>query len=344
MHLTAMLNADLLPVLVYNLAVLVASMVVIAKSSELVVANSMRIVRLTRMAEAMFGFIVLSVTTNVPELAIAFSSALSANAQLSVGNIIGSNVAELTLVLGLLAIIAPIKLKRKTLQRLPLLLFVSSLVPLSLLGMQWFDPAQRIGDIIGTTLVLTFAFFIYYSVHRRIRVRFPPFPSNPRTILRRITRHFELYRSALIMCAGLLAVIVAASFAVSSAAAIADIAEISESVIGATLIAFGTTLPELSVSLTAARKRHKELAVANIIGSCLVKVTLVFGMLMLLSTVSVDIAVFSTLLVFLIGITMAVWYFFTSGSRLDRNEGILLVMVYVLFLISAFGVQLAVAL
>jgi len=343
MHLTAMLNAELLPVLVYNLAVLAASMFVIAKSSEFVVANSMRIVRFTRMAEAVFGFIVLSVATNVPELALAFSSAISGNAPLSAGNIIGSNVAELTLVFGLSAIICPITLKRKIFQRLPLLLFISSLVPLSLLGMQWFDSAQRLGGIIGTALVLTFAFFVYYSVHRRIRIRFPKMPSNPRTILRRITKHFELYRAALVLCAGLLAVIVAASFIVSSAAAIAGIAEISESVIGATVIAFGTTLPELSVSLTAIRKRHKDLAVANIIGSCLTKVTLVFGMLMLLSPVFVDIAVFSTLLVFLIGITMAVWYFFTSGSRLDRKEGIVLVMVYVLFLISAFGVQLAIA-
>lgn len=320
--------------LLYQLFIFAISIVILSKSSHIVIKNSLRIARITKLGELVIGFILLSVATSLPELAVSFSAIKSGNVGISIGNLLGSNVANLGIVLAIPAIMTPMVVKKGTFRKLPTLLFFSSIIPLFFLTM------QEMSRYIGLVLIFAFVFFALYSMKRKLSLKL--MHKEPKDILKKIMMPFEFYKALALLIFGMAIVIISSIFVVSSASKVSSLMGIAESVIGATIIAIGTSLPELSVSLTAIKTKHHEMAIGNTIGSCLTNITLILGVVLLLSPVAVNIKIFSTLLFFVIGITMVSWYFFTTGRKLDRMEGTVLLFIYMLFLISTFGVQLVI--
>ncbi len=318
--------------ILWNLLVFAASVLVLSKSSHIVIKNSVKIAKITKLGDLVIGFILLSVATSLPEMAVSFSAITSGNAGISIGNIIGSNIANLGLVMAVPAIISPILIKRGTYEKLPTLLFLSSIIPLLLLTV------YHVEKYVGAMLFLSFIFFSVYSVKKKISLKI--ISREPKSALKKLLLPFEFYKSLLLLFFGIVIVITSSHYVVKSASEISAVLGIAESVIGATVIAIGTSLPELSVSLVAIKTRHSSMAIGNTIGSCLTNMTLILGLVLLLSPGTININIFSTLLLFVIGITMVSWYFFTTGRTLDRKEGISLLFIYLLFLISTFGVQI----
>lgn len=318
----------------YQLLIFCISLVVLSKSSHTVIKNSVKIAKITQVDELVIGFILLSVATTTPELAVSFSAILSKNVGVSIGNLLGSNVTNLGLILSIPAIMSPIIIKKGTFEKLPSILFLSSIIPFTLFVI------DELSRLIGILLIAAFVFFAYYSIKKKISLKFPK--RRPREALKKVLIPIDLYKSIVFLCGGLLLVILSSNFVVSSASNISTVIGIAESVIGATIIAVGTSLPELSVALTAMKTKHPDLAIGNIIGACLINITLVLGIVLLFSPITINMSIFSTLLFFVVGITMISWYFFTTGRALDRMEGIFLLLVYVIFLISTFGAQMVI--
>lgn len=319
---------------IFHLSVFAVSMVTLAKTSHWVVKSSVKISRLTKLGELVVGFIFLSITTTLPELAVSYSAIVSGNAGISIGNLLGSNITNLGLIMSIPAIMAPIKIKRGTFEKLPTILFLSSIIPLLFLAMEWTS------ELMAFFLIGAFVFFAAYSVKTKISLRI--MHRDPKDAVNLFMQPFEVYKSVLTMILSAGVLIVSSVFVVDSASEIANTLGIAESVLGATIIAIGTSLPELSIALTAVKTKHNNMAIGNLLGSCLTNITLILGLVMLFSPVIVNIQVFSTLLLFVVAINMISWYFFTTGRVLDRNEGIVLMFVYILFLISTFGVQLSI--
>lgn len=320
--------------MIYQVFVFIISVILLSKSSHIVIKNSVKMAEMTKMGELVIGFLVLSVATSLPELAVSFSAIISGNVGTSIGNILGSNVANLGLVLAIPAIMSPMYIKREEFRKLPLILFFCSIIPLMLLVV------DEMSVYTGGLLVLSFGFFAMYSMNRKIT--FDIRPKMPKNLLKNILMPFSFYKTVGILALGLLGVIISSTFVVSSTSTISTSLGIAESVVGATIIAIGTSLPELSVSLTAIKTKHDKMAIGNTIGSCLTNITLILGVVLLLSPATVNAKIFSTLLFFVIGITMIVWYFLTSEQKLDRREGVILLFIYILFLISTFTVQISI--
>jgi cation:H+ antiporter len=333
MDLTAFIIAVATPDLMVQALIFAASVLVLSKSSEVVVKKSVDIANMTKIGEMVIGFLLLSIATTLPEMTVSIFAILSGETGVSIGNILGSNITDLALILAIPAIVAPISVKKGTFEKLPTILFLSYIIPVAFLAM------QNIGKYVGFVLVATYFFFALYSVKKRIRIKLPK--RRHVGLISQILAPVEIYSAAAVLVVGLALLLASSHFVVSSATAISEMAGIPESVIGATVIALGTSLPELSIALTAIRSKHYELTVGNVIGACLTNITFVLGMVLIFSPAKVDMGVFSTLIFFVIGTTIVSWYFFTTGRKLDRFEGIALIFIYILFIMTTFGIQLS---
>jgi cation:H+ antiporter len=301
--------------------ILFVSLAILSKSSHIVTDNSVKIAKITRLGELVIGFILLSIASSMPEIAVAFSAVTSGNVEITLGDIFGSNIADIVLVVGLMALISPIKIYKRTMKELSTMLFLTSLITL-LLFVIVFPPR-----IVGFILIFTFLIFCHFSVKRR--VTFKEFAERRKKVKLSIVLPLVL---------GLFFIILSSRFAVDSAANIANILGISSTVIGATIIAIGTVLPELAVGIASIKKNHVGLALGNTIGSCVVKVTVVLGSVLLMAPIITDLSIYSTLIGFMIFSAVLIWFFFGKG-RLDRIDGIFLILFYVLFLLAIFGIE-----
>lgn len=297
--------------------ILVTSLTVLAIASNYVVENAMRIAGFFKIGEMATGFILLSVSTSLPELSIGIISSREGEGAVSIGNVLGSNIADVLLVIGLMAIATGFTIKRDDAREFIRILFMTSIIPLGLLLV------NRLGSAEGAILIIIFVCYSYYLVKKEVSLEFRE----------RISR--KKFRTAVIIfTAGVAAVIVSADVAVNFAVGIATDVHISEAYIGATVVALGTSLPELAVDLSAVRKGNVRLALGDALGSCMTNLTLILGFTGLLSPMTYSMLAYSGFVLFLLLANMTLWYFFDTGRRLGRIEGIVLVLIYSAFILA----------
>jgi cation:H+ antiporter len=297
------------------------SLVILSKSSHIVSESSVKIAKITRLGELTIGFILLSLASSAPEIAVAFSAITSGDIGITLGNIFGSNIADILLIPGIMAILAPIKIYKKSMKDLSAILFLSSLIPLLLLITSLHS------RITGLILIFVFAIFCYFSASRKIT--FKEFVEKRRKIKLSL---------ALTLAFGLLLLFLSSRFVVDSAVRIANFLGVSESVIGATIISIGSVLPELAVGIASIKKRYINLALGNTIGSCIVKVTIVLAFVLLFAPFLVDLNLYTNLIGFMLAAAVLFWFFCGKGE-LDRIDGIILLLFYSTFLLAICGVE-----
>lgn len=305
-----------------QIMVLIVSLFFLVKSSDIVSGSAVNISRITGLGEMAIGFLILSVITSLPELAVAISAVNSGDIGISVGGLFGSNVANIGLVLGLTAILAPsvVKITQKSFRNLSLML-VLSLVPILALFL------TGLTSYLGFFLLFLFIAFCVYIIRNKVKVE------SDKTSVKG-----GLYRELLLVIAGVIVVLISAQFVVSSSVSISEFLGMEEAVMGATVIAVGTSLPELSVSLTAARKNHMNLALGNILGSCVTNLTLILGIVLALSTCVINAAIFTELIIILMIVNLALWRMLVD-NKIGLFDGVVLIFLYLIFLVSTISVQ-----
>ncbi len=317
--------------IIVQVMILFFSLIILIKSSHWVIESSIKLSHITRLSEMAVGFLLVSIATSLPELFVSISSVMSNNIGISIGNLLGSNVADLALIIGIAAIIAPIKIGRKKLRELSTILFLASAILIILLGLTF------ISKIVGLALILVFVYFAYFSIKKRIKLRgrIERPPEKKHKYARYIVKTIVWF------AIGIIGLLISSRLLVDAAANIASVMGIAEAVIGATVIAIGTSLPELSVAITAIRKHHLGLALGDAIGATLVNISLILGSVLLLSNLTIDFSIFSTLILFVLLTNIITWYFMTKGT-LNKKEGIVLLLIYQLFIITILGVQISI--
>lgn len=305
-----------------QLGILLAALAVLAKSSQVATSSAIKIARVTRLGELVVGFVILSVVVNLPELSIAFSSMTAGKVDIGLGNIFGSNITDLLLVVGVVSLVGVVRVEKKSFKELSTILFISSIIPLLLLS-KFYSP-----KLVGISLILTFLYFAYYSVKKRVTIE-------------EVKKRRKKFKLSMIFtfCLALFFVVYSSRFVVISASNLATFFGISQAVVGATIISIGSTLPELSISLHAVRRKYFNLALGNTIGGCLMKLTLILGSVLLINPVFVDFTAYSVIIGFFIISALIIWIFMGRG-KLELPEGILLLSVYILFLVLAFVFEL----
>ncbi len=317
--------------LVGNALVLLASLVVLDRASDWAITNSVKIADITGFGKTTVGFILVAFSTSLPELCVSiFATMGGESVGVAIGNVLGSNIVNICLILGVCFLIVALKsseavklapaMAKEEVGTLYFGLFVASVVPLTLL---YIGYASR---VIGVILLAIFIFYVYQlSKVRKI---------GDKGTLGEERQKLSVYVFFALL--GIALVVASSYFIVNSATFIADGIGVPKVVIGATIIAFGTSLPELATSVDAVQKGHMGLALGNIVGSCFINITCILGVTLVGASLAVNMAAFSQLVMFSLITNLLLWYFLSS-ERISWREGVILVILYAVFLVTSYG-------
>ena len=250
--------------------ILIVSLVGIVFGADFLVAGAVSIARKFKVSDFVIGAAIVGVGTSMPELVVSFIGAVNGNADVAIGNVVGSNIFNVLGILGLTAVLFPVAVDKKNMKfEIPLCIGVSVL--LTLLVFNFFNGAEAtIGRVDGVVLLLLFAFFMWYSFRRDRNEAIVEEPSQEDAT--------PLWKAVLKVVGGLALLITSCDFFVDNAVLIAKSFGVNDAFISLTLIACGTSLPELAASLAAAVKKNTQLALGNIVGSNIFNMTLIIGL------------------------------------------------------------------
>jgi cation:H+ antiporter len=276
-------------------------------------------------SQMIMGLTVVALGTSLPELIVNIFAGLKGNTDLAIGNILGSNITNTLLVVGVSALIVPIHFRKKTLQRdIPYSLFAPALL-FVLANDVIFGRPDIINRLDGVVLLIFLGIFLYFTFFRQ-----------PEAIdgIREEFRQFSTGLSIFFILAGGLGLYFGGKWIVDSAVRIAANMGISETAMGLTLVAGATSLPELATSVIAARKNNADMALGNAVGSNILNIFLVLGITALIKPIPYSPGLnFQLGLVFLSGCLLLI--FGRAGktkNTLNRAEGILLILIYIAFI------------
>jgi len=308
--------------MIIDIAIFILAAAILIKSSEWIVSQSSHLSAVYGISKFAIGFILISLATSLPELGVAIFSTMSGVPEMSVGGILGSNLTDLTLILGLVAIVGgPIILKKKELIGLVELLFITFLVTLLI-----FQRSQ-LTQLHGVILLILFGYLILTLFHKG---RIP----------QRVFDGVEERKSeALFKFIGSLVVLTIASFfLVESAKNMAIEINISQTLIGATLIALATSLPELAVELRAVKSKEYALALGDLFGSAVTNITLVLGLLSVMNpTTQIELTPLIGIVPLFFATLIIIWFNLSKYGKITKQLGVILVILYALFLMQEFG-------
>ena len=303
--------------------ILIISLVGIVFGAEFLVAGSVSVARRYKVSDFVIGAAIVGIGTSMPELVVSFVGALKGNADVAIGNVVGSNIFNILGILGLTAICFPIAIDRKNMTfEIPLCIGVSVL--LTLLALNFFNgtPAT-IGRVDGIILLLLFVGYMWYSFARDKQNTTDEAPVETKEPI------LALWVALLKIVGGLALLITSCDFFVDNAIVIAKSWGVSDAIISLTLIACGTSLPELAASVAAACKKNTQLALGNIVGSNIFNILLILGLSsQVMPLVSVDI----TIVDYAVMIAAAAFpLLFGFKGKIGRVGGAVMLLCFVLY-------------
>lgn len=300
------------------LALLVISVAVLAKSAVYVIERLTEIAIKLRVSEYLVGFLVMAIATSLPELVIGIVSSIGGDNTISLGNVLGANIADLTLVIGLGVLIGgAIRVQTQIRNQEVYLAGLIGLIPLMML----LDHQLTRGE--GVILLLLFGFHTYnIVVHSK---EYHRVTKDHRTVR-------PLGQELLLFGIGLILLLVSADVAVRAGTKLATLLEIPTILVGV-LLGLGTTLPELSTSIVAVSRKQGSLVTGNVLGSIATNSALVLGVAALIHPITLNgEAVFKVSAVALFLALALLVKFIRSQYRVDRLEAVILILAYVLYL------------
>lgn len=296
---------------------LLAGFLLLIKGADFFVEGSSSVAKLLRVPTVIIGLTIVAFGTSAPELAVSISASLSGSNDIAVGNVIGSNIFNLLMVVGVCGVIMPMAIDKMILYGDYLFSILAAAVMLALFA---FD--HTLSRLDGVILLLLFAYFLYKMVRNTLASRAAGGPEEDDVEV------LSPVKSVLFILGGLAAIVAGGNMVVNSASSIASSFGLSETLIGLTVVAFGTSLPELVTSVVASRKGENGLALGNVIGSNLFNILFVLAASATISPMKVDIL--STYdAIFLIAASIITWFLAKSRFEVNRREGIIMVLMYV---------------
>ena len=338
---------------IVNIVIIAVALVFLNFASDAVIKYATKIAAISKLGKTSIGFTLISVSTTLPELTVALSAAISGGAALSIGNAIGSNIFNISAILGIGAVILGLRMyfaskKKQTiavksnniipplvtseLSNIEFGLFIASVVPLALLYV-----STEAAWLVGLILLVVFGVYLYRLSKVRIK-------TEEADVEVTVQEKGKLKQFVLFTVLGALGVVISANYMVQAATAIATSAGVSQQVIGATIVALGTSIPELTIGVKAILRGHANLALGNIIGAAFFNTTLILGVTLfvpaLLGTaLTLNMDVYLNLILFSIIINTFFWYFL-SRKKVTWKEGIVFLTIYALFIITTVSAGL----
>ena len=304
-------------------------LVLLYLGGEALVKGSVSLALKLKISTLVAGMTIVSFATSAPELLVSLQAAIKGHTDITFGNVIGSNIANIALVLGLAAVLFRLNINPQTKKISFPFLFLSSLI--FGLVLYFFN---EISFWVGVAFVILLIFFILYLI-RQSRKEYLQTAIVDDELLEKESQT-SLYKSVLYLVIGIVLLKYGADYFVDGAIALAKVFSVSDRVIAVTVIAIGTSIPELATTVIAALKKEESLAVGNLIGSNIFNILAVLGLTALIKDIPlVDEQLFRTDYLLMMGITifLGVFIYLFSKNKISRTEGILFLAVYIAYII-----------
>lgn len=300
---------------------LVVGFILLIKGADFFVEGSSSVAKMLRVPSLIIGMTIVAMGTSFPECSVSINASLAGSNALAISNSVGSNIFNLMVVCGVCTLFCPLAVDKGTLKKeFPF----SIIVALILLGLGSYG--MVLGHIDGIIMSVIFAGFLYWMVISAKKARAESQDNEEEYEI------MPVWKCIFYIIGGIVAIIAGGDVVVDSATKIAGQFGMSENLIGLTVVAFGTSLPELVTSVVAAKKNEVDMALGNVIGSNIFNILLVLGVAAAISPIAfimeniIDIVV-------LVVMSLIVWVFAWSKQKLVRGEGIVMLLMYAAYVV-----------
>ena len=316
--------------MIVNILLLIVGFILLIKGADIFVDGASSTARNFKVSKMLIGLTIVAFGTSAPEFAVSMSALANGSTDMVLGNVIGSCILNVLLILGIAAAIKPIKIHDNTVKKeVPLALLISTLLVVLMLDSKLGNGIlNQITRSDAFVIILFFTVFVYYLISLARQKKEEKDDEDIKTM--------KLWKSLLFVAIGLAGIIIGSDFVVDNATGIAKTLGISERVISLTIIAFGTSLPELVTTIVSSRKGEQDLLLGNIIGSNIFNICVVLG---------IPVAIFGTItpssfsyidLVMLVSSTLLLYLFSRSNRTISRLEGILMLIIFATYYTLVF--------
>ena len=292
--------------------------VLLIKGGDFLVEGAVSIAKRAHISPMVIGLTIVGFGTSSPELLVSIQAALNGSSGIAIGNVVGSNIANIALILGTAAIFKACSVQKLTLKvDMPFMMLISALfVAIAMSG-----TISRVAGIIGFTLLCVFIIW-------EIKIYPTDIPTDEEN------KPMAVWKALIVIVLSFAALVFGSDILVEGASNIARALGVTDRIIGLTIVAVGTSLPELFSSVAAARKGQTDMAIGNVVGSAIFNILCVVGISAAITPIHNTNDGFLTDYVCMIGLTGLLWFFLSTKKTLERWEGIVLLMLYVAYISS----------
>ncbi|HSQ88242.1 calcium/sodium antiporter [Romboutsia sp.] len=306
---------------------LIIGFLLLIKGADMFVVGSSSIARIFKVPTLIIGLTIVAFGTSAPESAVSITAALKGSNDMAIANVVGSNIFNLLAVVGIAAMINPIKVQKSTIiKEFPF----ATLAVVVLMILAHDTKFQGYNENLltradGLMLLALFGIFMYYLIEMAIT-------SKEEMNIEQAKEDISMGKSILMSILGIIGIFIGGQMVVNSASNIAIAWGMSENLIGLTIVAIGTSLPEFVTSVIAARKGESDIAIGNVVGSNLFNILFVLGLSSTISNIQVHPIVFIDMLVMII-VTVLTYIFAATKKNVNKVEGLFLVLIYIVYMV-----------
>lgn len=315
-----------------NIVLFVVGLLLILFGANILTEGSSALAKKLGVSPLVVGLTIVAFGTSAPELVVSLSSASKGLSDISLGNVVGSNIFNIFAIIGVVSIIKGISISKSTIYAEIPFMLLSFLLLLLLSFDSIFTGLSGYTDLIsrsdGIILLIMFSLFLVYSIYMaKAQTKI-----EDASIEKDAKKEEKTWLMIVKIIGGLAVLICGGELFVNSASAIARSFNVSEAVIGLTLVAGGTSVPELATSIVAAYKKESDIAIGNVVGSCIFNILLIVGISATVSPISIQsIGIYDYLVMIGGGVLMFVFSRFFGDKIINRIEGILLILSFIAY-------------
>lgn len=309
--------------MIISIILLIIGFILLIKGADVFVDGASSVAQNFKIPKMVIGFTIVAFGTSAPELAVSIKAILSGSSEIVLGNVVGSNILNVLLILGLSSVFSPMKVQKDTVKKeIPFTILISTLLMILAFD-NMFD--KNITNVItrtdGIVILLYFVIFIYYLIES-VKKGADNTKEKPK---------YNILFSFIFTILGLIGIVIGSNFVVDNATAIAKALNVSEKMISLTIVAFGTSLPELVTSVQASRKGENDIAIGNIIGSNIFNIGVVIG-LPAAFIGQIAVGTFNYIdMITMIGAVLLLLGLSYKEKKLDRGPGIIMLAVFIIY-------------
>jgi len=320
--------------MILSIFLIVVGFVLLIKGADFLVDGSSNIAKKFHIPEIVIGLTIVSIGTSMPELFVSIASALEGRSDMSLGNVIGSNICNLLLILGVSTMIRRIDFKRET-----RLIEVPMCLVFTIIFMIVCNVGQAITRIDAIILLVLFVLFIGYTILMALKgEKFDEEDNDEEIQVEEENKPTSTWKDILYIILGIVALKIGGDLAVDNAVNVAQYFNLSEKIIGVTILAIGTSLPEFVTSVSAAIKGKSDIAIGNILGSNIFNMLMIIGVSAIIKPITYNISYNKELIILIVStIILALFPLIPPKNKMSKRNGFLYFLMYIGYMISLFA-------